>query len=73
MNKQIQIAQNNGRYYRVSLQQSRYFPIARDKAQQMLMTGEAREVAYLPFSRPDLSEAYRVAQLAITKASGESK
>ena len=64
----IKIAQNNGRYYRVSMRQMRYFPIARAQAQLLLSTGEACEVAYLPFSRPDLYEAHKVAQAAIKAA-----
>lgn len=63
-----QIAQNEGRFYRVDMRQMRYFPIARKAAELMLATGEAVEVAYLPFSRPDLYQAYRVAQDAIAKA-----
>lgn len=66
MNRQIQIAQNNGRYYRISLH--RYFPIARAEALRLLASGEGREVPYLPFSRPDLYEAYKVAKQAIDKA-----
>lgn len=64
----IKVAQNNGRYYRVSMRQMRYFPIARAEAQLLLATGEAYEVAYLPFGRPDLYEAYKVAQAAIKAA-----
>lgn len=64
----IQIAQNNGRYYRVSMRQMRYFAIARVEALQLLARGEAQEVPYLPFSRPDLYEAYKVAQAAIKRA-----
>ena len=64
-----QIAQNEGRFYRVDMRQMRYFPIARKAAELMLVTGEAVEVAYLPFSRQDLYQAYRVAQDAIAKVS----
>jgi hypothetical protein len=64
----VEIAQNNGRFYRVSVQQMRYFPIARDKAEHMLATGEAVETPYLPFSRPDLYQAYKAAQEAIRRA-----
>lgn len=63
-----QIAQNEGRFYRVDMRQMRYFPIARKTAELLLATGQAVEVAYLPFSRPDLHQAHRVAQNAIAKA-----
>lgn len=68
----IQIAQNNGRFYRVSWKQFRYFPIARAEAQVLLATGKAKEVMYLPFGRADLWAAYRVSQAAIKKAQEEA-
>ncbi len=64
----MQIAQNEGRFYRVALRQFRYFPMKRAEAELALATGKAVEVAYLPFSRPDLLQAYEVAQKAIQKA-----
>lgn len=63
-----QIAQNEGRFYRVDMRQMRYFPIARKTAELLLATGQAIEVAYLPFGRSDLHQAYRVAQDFIAKA-----
>jgi hypothetical protein len=68
--KQIQLAMSpvNGRWYRVERTQMRYFPINRLDAIEMLRAGKAREVPYLPFSRPDLYDAYRVAQSAIQRA-----
>ncbi len=68
--KQIQLAMSpaNSRWYRVSTTQMRYFPINRLDAIELLRSGKAREVPYLPFSRPDLYDAYRVAQNAIQKA-----
>ena len=63
-----QLAQNEGRWYRVEKRQSRYFPISTIKALALLATGDAFEVAYLPFSRPDLLRAYMEAQQAITAA-----
>jgi hypothetical protein len=64
----LEIAQNNGRFYRVSWQQMRYFPVAKAEAQLLLATGQATETPYLPFSRPDLYQAYKTAQAAIRKA-----
>jgi len=64
----LQVAQNNGRYYRVSRLQMRYFPMRRVEAQALIAAGEAREVPYLPYGRPDLYEAYKVAQAAIKAA-----
>ena len=64
----IEIAQNNGRFYRISPQQMRYFPIARKEAEFMIATGQAKEAPYLPYSRPDLYQAYKVARAAIQKA-----
>lgn len=63
----------NGRWYRVSRTQMRYFPINRLDAIEMLRSGKAREVDYLPLSRPDLYAAYKVAQQAITKAMGDTQ
>lgn len=62
------IARNNNRFYRIYPGSHRYLSIARQKAEAMLASGEAREVPYLPFSRPDLYEAYKVAQAAIKRA-----
>lgn len=66
----MQIAQNyeTGRFYRVELRQSRYFPIAKTTAELALATGEAILVDYLPFSRPDLMIAYMYAQKALAAA-----
>lgn len=64
----IEIAKNNGRYYRISKLQMRYFPIARRDAEALLATGAAVEAPYLPWSRPDLYEAYKVVQEAIRRA-----
>lgn len=64
MKKQTQIARNEGRFYLVSIRQMRYFPMKRAEAEMLLATGEAIEVAYLPFSRSDLhSAAYEARQL----------
>lgn len=63
-----QIAQNGNRFYRVDMLQMRYFPIAAAKAQLMLSTGEAIEVAYLPFGRSDILQAHSAAHRAITAA-----
>jgi len=57
------------RWYRVSRLQMRYFPIPRHEAIDLIARGDAREVAYLPFSRPDLWQAYDTVQKAIIKAS----
>lgn len=67
----MQLATDGTRYYRVSMRQFRYFPIARKQAESLLASGQAQEVPYLPFSRPDLWEAYKVAQAAIHRAKGE--
>ena len=68
----IQIATDGTRYYRVSTRQfHRYFPIAKKEAESLLASGQAQEVPYLPFSRPDLWEAYKVAQAAIQRAKGD--
>jgi hypothetical protein len=64
----IQIAQNNGRYYRISTMQMRYFPIARREAEALIAAGKAVEAPYLPYSRPELYQAYKVAQAAISRA-----
>jgi len=58
----LAIAENKGRFYRVSVQQMRYFPIRKADAELLLATGQARKTPYLPFSRPDLYEAYKLAQ-----------
>lgn len=58
----------NGRWYRVSTQQMRYFPINRLDALELLRTGKATEVLYRPFSRPDLHQAARYVQEAIQRA-----
>ena len=65
---QLAMSPANGRWYRVSMQQMRYFSIPRLDALEMLRNGQAIEVAYLPFSRPDLYDAYKVARNAISKA-----
>lgn len=68
----MQIATDGTRFYRVSMSQyGRYFPIARKQAENLLATGQAREVPYLPFSRPDLWEAHKVAQAAIQHVKGD--
>lgn len=66
----LQIAMNpaTSRWYRVSRLQMRYFPIPRHEAIDLLATGQAREVPYLPFSRPDLWKAYETVQKALVKA-----
>lgn len=66
--KIAQIARNGNRFYRIYPGSSRYLPIARREAEEMLASGDAREVPYLPWSRPDLYEAYKVAQAAIKRA-----
>ena len=63
-----QLSTDGVRWYRVSMQQARYFPIGKKEAAALLATGQAVEVPYLPFSRPDLWEAYKVAQAAIQAA-----
>lgn len=68
MNTITQIAQNNGRFYRVALRQFRYFPIKKQTAIAMLASGEAIEVAYLPFGRADLMQAHSAALKAIEQA-----
>lgn len=67
----ISLAMNpaTSRWYRVSRRQMRYFPIPRHEALDLLASGQAREVAYLPFSRPDLMQAYDTVQRALVKAS----
>lgn len=67
----MQLATDGTRYYRVSVRQCRYFPIGRKQAESLLASGQAQEVPYLPFSRPDLWEAYKVAQAAIYRAQGD--
>jgi len=66
-----QIATDGTRWYRVSVQQARYFRISEIEARTLLATQQAQEVPYLPFGRPDLWEAYKVAQNAITRAGGD--
>jgi hypothetical protein len=68
-----QLAQNNARWYRVSMQQMRYFPIKRSEAEFMIATKMAQEVPYLPFSRPDLYAAYKVVHQAIENAKSITK
>jgi hypothetical protein len=63
-----QIAQNDGRFYRVDMQQARYFPVKKVEALAMLADGSAVEVPYLPFGRPELWTAYKEAQEAIATA-----
>lgn len=68
MKAKTKLAMNpNGRWYRVSTTQGRYFPINRLDAIEMLRSGAATEVPYLPWSRPDLYDAYKVVQQAIAK------
>jgi len=68
-----QLATDGTRWYRVSVQQGyRYFPISRKEAESLLAAKEAQEVPYLPFSRPELWEAYKAAQAAIKCAQGDS-
>ena len=51
----MQLATDGARWYRVSVRQyHRYFPIGRKQAESLLASGQAQEVPYLPFSRPDL-------------------
>ena len=66
----MQLAMNpaTGSWYRVSRTQMRYFPIRRGDAIAALASRTAREVAYLPWSRPDLMHAYEVVQRALVKA-----
>ena len=66
----MQLAMNpaTGRWYRVSRTQMRYFPIRRGDAIAALAARTAREVPYLPFSRPDLMQAYDVVRRALVKA-----
>lgn len=68
--KRLQLAMSpaNGRWYRVSIQQMRYFPINRLDALELLRTGKATEVLYRPFSRPDLHQAARYVEDAIQRA-----
>ena len=70
MKRLIQLAMSpaNGHWYRVSIQQMRYFPINRLDALELLRTGKATEVLYAPFSRPDLQQAARYVREAIRKA-----
>lgn len=65
-----QIARNGARFYRVSTRQMRYFPLKAAEAELMLADGRAVETPYLPFGRPDLYAAYKVAAEAIAKAAG---
>jgi hypothetical protein len=68
--KRLQLAMSpaNGRWYRVSVTQMRYFPINRLDALELLRTGKATEVLYRPFSRPDLHQAARYVEDAIQRA-----
>jgi hypothetical protein len=68
--KRLQLAMSpaNGRWYRISIQQMRYFPINRLDALELLRTGKATEVLYRPFSRPDLHQAARYVEDAIQRA-----
>ena len=68
--KRLQLAMSpaNGRWYRVSTPQMRYFPINRLDALELLRTGKATEVLYRPFSRPDLQQATRYVEDAIQRA-----
>lgn len=70
MSRRIQLAMSpaNGRWYRVSVTQMRYFPINRLDAIEMLRAGKATEVLYQPFSRPDLQRATRYVNEAIERA-----
>lgn len=70
MSRRVHLAMSpaNGRWYRVSMQQMRYFPINRLDALELLRAGQATEVLYQPFSRPDLQQAARHAREAINKA-----
>lgn len=72
---QLQLAMNpaTGRWYRVSMNQMRYFPIPRHDAIAALAARTAREVPYLPFSRPDILAAYEVVQKAIVKAANQTQ
>jgi hypothetical protein len=68
--KRLQLAMSpaNGRWYRVSITQMRYFPINRLDALELLRTGKATEVLYRPFSRSDLQQATRYVEDAIQRA-----
>lgn len=66
----MQLATDGTRWYRVSMRQYRYFPIGRKQAESLLAAKQAQEVPYLPFSRPELWEAYKAAQAAIKRAQG---
>ena len=70
----IQLAMNpaTSRWYRVAHLQMRYFPIPRHEAIDLLASGDAREVAYLPFSRQDLWQAYETVQRALVKAANQT-
>jgi hypothetical protein len=61
----MEIAQNNGQWYRVSTMQMRYFPMKHADAVLALATGDAIEVPYLPFGRGDLWHAYVTTQKMI--------
>lgn len=62
-----QIAQNNGRFYRVDMRQMRYFPISRAVAELSLANGNAVEVPYMPFGRGDIQRAWSDSQALIAK------
>ena len=59
---QTQLAQNNGRFYRVSLRQMRYFPIKKVAALAMIADGSGIEVPYMPFGKPEYAAAYAATQ-----------
>jgi|FreactcultuFSWF8_1027224.scaffolds.fasta_scaffold01307_9 hypothetical protein len=58
----IQLAQNNGRFYKVSIRQMRYFPVKKVVALAMLADGSAIEVPYMPFGKPEYADAFFKAQ-----------
>lgn len=72
--RQLQLAMNpaTSRWYRVAHLQMRYFPIPRHEAIDLLASGDAREVPYLPFSRQDLWQAYETVQRALVKAANQT-
>ena len=58
----IQLAQNNGRFYKVSIRQMRYFPVKKVVALAMLADVSAIEVPYMPFGKPEYADAFFKAQ-----------
>lgn len=67
----MQLATDGTRWYRVSVRQGyRYFPIGRKQAESLLASSQAQEVPYLPFSRPDLWKAHKIAQAALRRLQG---